>query len=148
MLVKSGWGDWAGPGGMEISPKILNKRDQLLIKIQTENEIKRLERKDANIKNVMISERRVKNTSKYKVSEIPYPFKSRDEYERSLQMPIGGRSCNESFFVFLNILFLDEWNASHVVNKLTQPEVKKRSGRIIEPIKFKKSSHVSLNRKS
>lgn len=89
-IVKSGWGDWAGPGGMEISPKLLKKRDQLSIKIQTENEIKRLERKDANIKNVMISERRVRNTSKYKISEIPHPFTSREEYERSLQMPIGG----------------------------------------------------------
>lgn len=114
----------------------------MLVKIQTENETKRMERKDATLKNVMISERRIKNVSKYKVSEIPYPFKSREEYERSLQMPVGGKNIFFdlrflSLYLFI-YFFVEEWNATHIVNKLTEPEVKTKSGRIIEPVKYKK----------
>lgn len=38
------------------------------------------------------------------------------------------------FFVF----DAEEWNAAQAVNALTQPDLKKRSGRIIEPIKLPK----------
>lgn len=116
-VVKAGWGDWAGPGQMEVSPKILAKRDQRMMQVQREHETLRLNRADANLKNVTISEKRIKNAAKYKVAAVPYPFSSREEYERSLQMPVGG-----------------EWQASQVVSQLTQPEIKKRAGRIIAPI--------------
>ena len=33
---------------------------------------------------------------------------------------------------------IDDWNASHVVKKNTQPAVKVAAGRIIEPIKLAK----------
>lgn len=58
--------------------------------------------------------------SQYRVTsdEIPHPYSSIAEYNRAMQMPLG-----------------PEWNAAHVVNKLTAPEIKKRMGRIIEPIK-------------
>lgn len=86
-------------------------------KIQREHDTLKLQRQDAKKKNVMISEKRIKAQAKYKLGDVPHPFSSREEYERSLQMPVGG-----------------EWNAAHVVSRLTQPEVKKRAGRIIEPI--------------
>jgi U3 small nucleolar RNA-associated protein 14 len=91
LLVKAGWGDWAGPGEMVVSKKILDKRNKLVMQVQKDNEIKKLERKDAKLSNVMISERRITNAAKYKVGEVPYPFKSREEYERSLQLPLGGK---------------------------------------------------------
>jgi U3 small nucleolar RNA-associated protein 14 len=70
----------------------------------------------------------VKTASKYKVGEIPHPFTTREEYERSLQMPLG-----------------EEWNASHIVAKNTAPEIKLRAGRILEPVKLskKRSSEAS-----
>ena len=40
--------------------------------------------------NVMLSERRIKTASKFRAEEIPYPFKTREEYEHSIQMPLGG----------------------------------------------------------
>jgi U3 small nucleolar RNA-associated protein 14 len=88
--VKAGWGDWCGPGKMEISQKILKKRNDLLQKIQTEHNTKRSQRKDAAKAAVIISEKRTKSFSKYKVNEIPFPFTSREEYDRSLQLPLGG----------------------------------------------------------
>jgi U3 small nucleolar RNA-associated protein 14 len=97
--VKAGWGDWAGPGagGMQISQKTLNKRDKLLTKVQNEHAAKVMGRSDAKMSNVMISGRRVKTASKYKITEIPHPFTSVEEYERSLQMPLGGElQCTDS----------------------------------------------------
>lgn len=129
--MKAGWGDWAGPGGMEISKKILDKRNKLMMQVQKESETKKLDRKDNKMSHVMISERRITNNSKYKVAEVPYPFRSREEYERSLQMPVG-----------------EEWNAANAVTQLTQPEIKKRAGRIIEPIKLDKRSIVGSNSQS
>ena len=43
----------------------------------------------------------------------------------------------------------DEWNASHVVQKNTKPEVIKRAGRIIEPpsLVIKKQKTVQLHKK-
>lgn len=38
----------------------------------------------------------------------------------------------------------EEWNASHVVKGMTKPAIKRRAGRIIEPITLpKKRSHAS-----
>ena len=87
--VKAGWGDWAGPGAAGVSTKILNIRDRLLKKVEEETTEKKKGRKDAKMPNVMISDRRVKTAAKYKISDIPHPFTSREEYERSMQMPLG-----------------------------------------------------------
>ena len=78
---------------MEITPKILSKRNKALIQIQKQHEIKKNQRQDTkkNMKHVVISEKRVKEQSKYKIDIIPYPFTTREEYERSLQMPLGGK---------------------------------------------------------
>ena len=73
-----------------MSQKVLNKRDRLLTKVQNEHASKVMNRGDARMMNVMISERRVKTAAKYKITEIPHPFTTREEYERSLQMPLGG----------------------------------------------------------
>eukprot|EP00981_Chlorochromonas_danica_P015793 scaffold14461_cov250-Ochromonas_danica.AAC.3 len=126
--LKAGWGDWAGPGagGMQISPRLLQKREKAILKVQKENECKRMDRKDYKKQQVILSERRSKSAAKYKLAEVPYPFTSREEYERSLQMPVG-----------------EEWNAMPVVSKMTLPEVKTRAGRIIEPIQLVKQKQSS-----
>lgn len=111
---------------MQISQKTLNKRDRLLTKVQNEHASKVLGRSDAKMHTVMISNRRVKTAAKYKISEIPHPYTTIEEYERSLQMPLG-----------------DEWNSSDVVKSNTQPEIKLRPGRVIEPIKMSKKRSAS-----
>ena len=122
--VKAGWGDWAGPGpnGGQVSAKILGKRDKLMKQADQEADVKRAGRADTKTPNVLLSDRRIKTASKFKIAEIPHPFTSRAEYEKSLTMPIG-----------------EEWNASHVVRQNTKPDVFLRAGRVVEPIKLAKS---------
>jgi len=118
--VKSGWGDWAGPGDNgQPSKKILATRERLLAKAHEEDEKKRAGRRDSKMMNVILSDKRIKTASKYKISDIPHPFTTREEYEHSLQMPLG-----------------PEWNAAHVVKKNSAPDVLTRKGRIIEPVKL------------
>ena len=119
--VKAGWGDWAGPGASMVSDKILKTRDRLMRAAEGEAEAKRQKRQDTKKPNVVISDRRIKTAAKYKLGEVPHPFTSREEYERSLAMPMGS-----------------EFNATHVVKTYTKPEVLLRAGRIIEPIKLPK----------
>ena len=93
-VVKPGWGDWAGPGAAGVSRKTLLRRDLLLKEAEREAEERRKKRKDSKMFNVMISDRRIKTASKYKLEGIPHPFTSREEYERSIQMPLGGNSSS------------------------------------------------------
>ena len=79
-------------------------------------------RKDTKMSNVILSDRRIKTSAKFKIADIPHPFTSREEYEKSLIMPIG-----------------EEWNASHVVRQNTKPDIFMRAGRVVEPIKLSKN---------
>jgi len=127
---KAGWGAWAGPGQTGISQRVVQKRKRLLKSLEEKNAEMRAGRKDGTLANVMLSEKRVKTSAKYKIADIPHPFKTREEYERSIQMPMG-----------------DEWNAAHVVRKNTKPEIMLRAGRIIEPIKLAKQHKDSSKAK-
>lgn len=55
------------------------------------------------------------------VSEVPYPFTSREQYERSLRQPIGG-----------------EWNTSQSVRDMTRPAVLVKAGAVVAPMKLGK----------
>ena len=129
--MKAGWGDWAGPGNMLVSNKILNTRNRLMKRVDEDSEEKKKGRKDTKIPNVMISERKIKTAAKYKITDVPHPFISREEYERSLLMPVGG-----------------EWNASNVVNSNTMPAILLRAGRIVEPITLPKGQKRQRDRDS
>ena len=119
---KAGWGDWAGPGKVGVSERVVKKRKRLLKNLEEKSAEQRAGRNDGKLANVILSERRVKTSAKYKIADVPHPFTSREEYERSLQMPLG-----------------EEWNASHVVKKNAKPEIVKRAGRIIDPIALPKN---------
>lgn len=112
-LTLPGWGSW---GGIGIEPPkgkvILKKRDGLDPR----------RRKDANLANVIIHEKRPKKALKLMVEKVPYPYKSREEYEQSLRKPTGR-----------------EWNCATTFAKKVAPRVQVRVGSIIEPIKFSKS---------
>lgn len=118
----AGWGDWAGPGKVGVSQRVVKKRKHLLKHLEEKTAMQRAGRNDGQLANVILSERRVKTSSKYKIADVPHPFTSREEYERSLQMPLGA-----------------EWNAAHIVKKNIKPDILTRSGRIIEPISLPKN---------
>ena len=55
---------------------------------------------------VILSEKRDKKLAKLQAATVPYPFTSREQYERSLRAPVG-----------------KEWNTSTTVSYMTKPEV-------------------------
>jgi U3 small nucleolar RNA-associated protein 14 len=127
---KAGWNDWAGPG---LDNSKAKKSPHLLLnKRQREVEFTRSQRNDHQKPDIHISEKRLRSFAKYKVTEIPFPYITAEDYQRSLQFPVGGELITDRL-VLLSYLSLDEWNASQVVRNLTQPEIVKRHGRIIEP---------------
>lgn len=109
-----GWGSWAG-AGVEWEPRkaLVDK----LNKKQREQAAKRGPRKDHNLKHVIINEKRDKKASQFVVLDVPYPFTSREQYERSLRQPIG-----------------PEFNTATAHEKMTKPHVIVKSGSIVDPI--------------
>ena len=92
IIVKAGWGDWAGPGQGGIGSNLAKKREKVLKRVHEDGAAKKATRKDFKMFNVMLSEERLKAASKFKIAKVPHPFTSREEYERSLQMPLGGKT--------------------------------------------------------
>ncbi|KAF1813945.1 Utp14-domain-containing protein [Eremomyces bilateralis CBS 781.70] len=79
-----GWGNWAGEG---VSKREKAKgKGRFLTKVEG---IRPEARKDARLKNVIVNEKRVKKNAAYLASTLPFPFTDRDEYERSIRMPMG-----------------------------------------------------------
>eukprot|EP00752_Nemacystus_decipiens_P002427 g2286.t1 len=115
-----GWGSWAGDGAPV--PQGPTNRQVLAKKVQVKKEeaLKKA-RKDDRLPKVVLSEKRQKRSAKYMVSEVPYPFTSREQYERSLRQPIGG-----------------EWNTSQSVRAMTRPAVVVRAGVAVNPMKLGK----------
>ncbi|CAB1097096.1 unnamed protein product [Ectocarpus sp. CCAP 1310/34] len=116
----AGWGAWAGDGAP--APRGPTKRQVLAKNAQVKKEeaIKKA-RKDDRLPKVVLNEKRQKRSAKYMVSEVPYPFTSREQYERSLRQPIGG-----------------EWNTSQSVRAMTRPAVVVRAGVAVAPMKLGK----------
>jgi U3 small nucleolar RNA-associated protein 14 len=107
-LTLPGWGEWTGPG-LKVSSR---KRKKF-----TKEEKDKPARKDAKLSHVIINEDRNKKMAKIKVSNVPFPYTSKAEFERSIRQPIG-----------------PHWNTPSVVNKLTEPRIKVRAGHIIKPL--------------
>lgn len=103
-----GWGSWAGIGAPEPKRRFVPK----------EPKIELPERSDAHLKHVIINQNEDKKSEMYRIQGVPYPFTSREQYERAMRQPLGR-----------------EWNATQSFHDLTRPEVKTRLGTIIDPIK-------------
>lgn len=108
-LTLPGWGDWAGVNKKPKKRKIVKKIDGV---VQSDK------RRDNNLKNVIINEKVNKKNLKYQSSGVPYPFESREQYERTLRMPIG-----------------QEWTSRETHQKLTMPRVIVKQGTVIDPLK-------------
>ncbi|ROW08326.1 hypothetical protein VMCG_03011 [Cytospora schulzeri] len=106
-----GWGAWAGEG---IS-KRAQKRNKG--KVMTKKEgIKKKDRKDAKLERVIVNEKRIRKNEKYLASQLPHPFESRQQYERSLRLPVG-----------------PEWMTKESFQDATKPRVIVKQG-IIAPM--------------
>lgn len=131
-----GWGAWTGEG---IS-KRAQKRNKG--KVMTKKEgIKKKDRKDAKLERVIVNEKRIRKVSsrtvllcclfpciglradshcqqneKYLASQLPHPFESRQQYERSLRLPVG-----------------PEWMTKESFQDATKPRVIVKQG-IIAPM--------------
>ncbi|PHH75545.1 hypothetical protein CDD80_2300 [Ophiocordyceps camponoti-rufipedis] len=88
-----GWGSWVGDGVSERDKS--RHRHRFLTHIPG---VKMEERRDAKLDKVIINEKRVKKNDAYLASHLPHPFESREQYERSLRLPIGPEWLTKSSF--------------------------------------------------
>ncbi|KAJ5503516.1 Small-subunit processome Utp14 [Penicillium fimorum] len=87
-----GWGSWAGEGVSKRQQK-KQKRD-----LTTVAGVKPGQRKDAKLDRVIINQKRVQKNKKYMASQLPHEFETKQQYERSLRLPLGPEwSTKESF---------------------------------------------------
>ncbi|EFX03114.1 small nucleolar ribonucleoprotein complex subunit putatrive [Grosmannia clavigera kw1407] len=84
-----GWGSWSGEGISKRSAK----RDQNRLETKTaaskDKKPKPVARRDDKLERVIISERRVQKNAKYLASQLPHQFETKNQYERSLRLPVG-----------------------------------------------------------
>ncbi|CAE6478670.1 unnamed protein product [Rhizoctonia solani] len=104
-----GWGSWGGHGTKKQAP-----RPNLIKKIAGVDASKRA---DAGKKHVIISEKKDKKASKYLVKDLPYPYTSKEQFERSMATPIG-----------------TEWNTRVAHQRAVLPRVVKKMGTVIDPL--------------
>lgn len=104
-----GWGEWAGAGS---KPK--NKKRKFIKKVK--GVVNKDKRRDKNLQNVIINEKVNKKNLKYQSSAVPFPFENREQYERSLRMPIG-----------------QEWTSRASHQELIKPRIMTKPGQVIDP---------------
>ena len=104
-----GWGSWTGTGLSSSSSRKNNKGAKIITK--KHDAIDATKRKDRKLDKVIINEKRVKQNVKYMASQVPFPFESREQYERSLRVPKG-----------------KEWSTKNVYQEGTKPRVLVKQG--------------------
>lgn len=115
-VLLPGWGQWTNIQQKKGLPSwMLKEHDDARRK--REQTLKN--RKDAHLKHVVITEKMDKKAEKLHTKTLPYPFTSKEAFEQSIRMPIG-----------------PEFNPATAIGALNQPEVVKKRGLIIKPIKF------------
>ncbi|CAG8260744.1 unnamed protein product [Penicillium salamii] len=105
-----GWGSWAGEGVSKKQQK-RQKRD-----LTTVAGVKPQQRKDAKLDRVIINQKRIQKNKKYMATQLPHQFESKQQYERSLRMPLG-----------------PEWSTKETFQSGTKPRVMVKQG-IIKPM--------------
>ena len=108
-----GWGTWAGAKkeprwAIEAKAKAAARKDAAAAS-----------RKDAGLQYVVISEKWDKKNSKYRTPTVPFPFDSKETYERTMRQPLG-----------------KDFNTNAAFRNLTRPAVVKDAGVIIQPVRF------------
>lgn len=80
-----GWGSWAGDG----MTKAEKRRNRGWRTTTLTPGVEASARKDKTLDRVIISEKSVKPNKKYLAGSLPFPFESKEQYERSLRQPKG-----------------------------------------------------------
>ena len=107
-----GWGSWVGAGVSKHERKRHTGRF-----LTTTPGIDAQARKDAKLDRVIINEKRVKKNGKYLATQLPHPFETRAQYERSLRLPVG-----------------PEWTTKETFQGMTMPRVLMKQG-VVEPMR-------------
>ncbi|ESQ37900.1 hypothetical protein EUTSA_v10028424mg [Eutrema salsugineum] len=115
-VLVAGWGQWTNVQKKRGLPSYM-VREHEVAKKKREQALKT--RKDARFKHVIISEKIDKKAEKLHTKTLPFPYTSKEVFEHSMRMPIG-----------------PEFNPATVIGDLNRPEVVKKSGIIIKPVKF------------
>ncbi|XP_055472470.1 U3 small nucleolar RNA-associated protein 14 homolog B-like [Psammomys obesus] len=119
-LALPGWGEWVGMG-LKPSAK---KRRCFLMKAREGPP-----RKDKNLSNVIISEKRNIHAAAHQVRVVPHPFAHHQQFERTIQNPIGYT-----------------WNTQRAFQKLTLCKVDTKLGHIINPLKAENVGYRSSSK--
>ncbi|KAM7339518.1 hypothetical protein ACRRTK_000133 [Alexandromys fortis] len=119
-LTLPGWGEWVGMG-LKPSAK---KRRHFLLKAPESSP-----RKDKNLPNVILNEKRNILAAAHQVHTLPHPFTHHQQFERTIQNPIGYT-----------------WNTQRAFQKLTVPKVGTKLGHIIKPLKAENVGYHSSSR--
>ncbi|MCJ1288262.1 hypothetical protein MMC26_007617 [Xylographa opegraphella] len=110
-----GWGSWTGDGVSSRERKLTQQRNARYPHNSTTIPgIDPSKRKDAKLERVIVNEKRVKKNAKYLASELPHPYETRAQYERSLRLPVG-----------------PEWTTKEVFQRATMPRVLVRKGVVV-----------------
>lgn len=104
-----GWGAWGGQGTKRLAPK-----PHLIKKVAGVDPRSRADHGKAHI---IVSEKRDKKAARYQLKDLPYPYTSRAQYERSMEVPMGV-----------------EWNSRKGVQRSTMPRVVVKAGTVIDPV--------------
>ncbi|KAI0640105.1 Utp14 protein-domain-containing protein [Trametes polyzona] len=104
-----GWGSWGGAGTKKAPPK-----PHLVKKLAGVDPATRADYKKAH---VIISEKRDKKAARYQVKDLPYPYTSKAQFERSMEVPLG-----------------TEWNTRLGFQRATLPKVVTKMGTLITPL--------------
>ncbi|XP_004713760.3 U3 small nucleolar RNA-associated protein 14 homolog A-like [Echinops telfairi] len=119
-LTLPGWGEW---GGVGLQPRA-KKRCRFLVPSPAGPP-----RKDGNRPNVIISETRNSSMAAHQVHVLPPPFSHPQQFERTIQVPVGAT-----------------WNTPRAFQKLTTPKVVTKPGHIIKPIRAEDAGCRSSSR--
>ena len=103
-----GWGRWAGPA-LSKKDKIFNNRKRFITTVP--GVVDADKRRDRKLDKVIINERRQKKSGKYLASQLPHPFETKGQYERSLRIPMG-----------------PEWGTKETFQGMTKPRVMVKQG--------------------
>ncbi|KAJ2857852.1 hypothetical protein GGI22_003419 [Coemansia erecta] len=109
-LTLPGWGNWGGSG---IAPK----KNKVIRKAPAGSGTEKRNRMDSEMGSVIISQKQLKAANKYYSSNVPFPYYTADQYEETLQVPLG-----------------KEWNTTKSFSKMIKPRILTKAGRIIDPL--------------
>ncbi|KAK9464371.1 Utp14 protein-domain-containing protein [Lipomyces arxii] len=108
-MTLPGWGSWTGKG--------VRKQGDAKKFVKKIEGVAADKRKDSKLKNVIINEKAAKKSAKYTASQVPFPYETREQYERALRMPIG-----------------KEWSTQTTLQRMTKPKIIVKPGVVVEPL--------------